>query len=47
LILKHDDGRVTVVPVHKGEEIGRGLLSKSIEEAGLTKEDFLKILKEM
>jgi predicted RNA binding protein YcfA (HicA-like mRNA interferase family) len=26
--LKHDDGRVTVVPVHANENIGIGLLSK-------------------
>ena len=27
LVLKHPDGRVTVVPVHSEEQIGRGLLS--------------------
>jgi predicted RNA binding protein YcfA (HicA-like mRNA interferase family) len=37
---------VTVIPVHRGEEIGRGLLSKIIKDAGLTKEEFLKLLKE-
>jgi len=30
VFLKHPDGRATVVPVHKGEEIGRGLLRKII-----------------
>ena len=47
VILKHDDGRVTVVPVHRGEEIGRGLLLKIIKDAGLTKENFLKLLEEV
>ena len=28
VVLKHPDGRVTVVPVHPGEEIGRGFLAK-------------------
>jgi len=37
---------VTVIPVHRGEEIGRGLLYKIIKDAGLTKEEFLKLLKE-
>jgi hypothetical protein len=37
---------VTVVPIHRGEEIGRGLLSKIIKDAGLTKEGFLKLLQE-
>ncbi|MFW6185385.1 MAG: type II toxin-antitoxin system HicA family toxin [Halobacteriota archaeon] len=27
VIMKHPDGRVTVVPVHKKEELGRGMLS--------------------
>lgn len=44
IILKHNDGRITVIPIHKGEEIGRGLLSKIIKDAGLTKEEFLKLL---
>jgi len=47
VILKHNDGKVTVVPVHRGEEIGRGLLSKIIKDAGLTREEFLKLLKEI
>jgi len=47
LILKRDDGKVTVIPVHRGEEIGRGLLSKIIKEAGLTREEFLKLLEEV
>ena len=46
VILKHGDGRVTVVPVHGGEEIGRGLLSKILKDAGLTTEEFLKLLQE-
>ena len=30
--LKHPDGRVTTVPVHKGENIPKGLLRKIIRE---------------
>ena len=44
VLLKRDDGRVTVVPVHRGEEIGRGLLSKILKDVGLTREEFLKLL---
>ena len=33
-----------VIPVPKHREIKRGLLLAIIEEAGLTKEDFLKLL---
>jgi predicted RNA binding protein YcfA (HicA-like mRNA interferase family) len=46
VILKHPDGRVTVVPVHSGEEIGRGLLSKIIKDTRMTREQFLKLLEE-
>ena len=31
VVLKHVDGRLTVVPVHAGEEIGTGLLYKIIK----------------
>lgn len=47
VFLKHPDGRVTVVPVHPGEKIGRGLLLKVIKDAKLTKEEFLKLLQEV
>ena len=28
---KHPDGRITVVPVHQGRDIGRGLLKKNTQ----------------
>ena len=40
--LRHPDGRTTIVPIHKGEEIGRGLLLEIIKDIKLTKEEFLK-----
>jgi predicted RNA binding protein YcfA (HicA-like mRNA interferase family) len=33
-----------IVPVHKGEDIGRGLLQEIIKDTKLTKEEFLKYL---
>jgi predicted RNA binding protein YcfA (HicA-like mRNA interferase family) len=43
--LKHDDGRVTTVPIHKGRDIPKGLLRKIIrEDLGLTLEEFLKFI---
>ncbi|MEM3703323.1 MAG: type II toxin-antitoxin system HicA family toxin [Candidatus Bathyarchaeia archaeon] len=47
VVLKHEDGRVTVVPVHAGEKIGRGLLLKIVKDAKLSKEQFLKLLDEV
>ncbi len=45
VFMKHEDGRATVVPVHSGEIIGPGLLSKILRDVELTKEDFLKFKK--
>ncbi|MBA7627084.1 hypothetical protein ES703_34545 [subsurface metagenome] len=44
VFLKHSDGRATVVPIHKGEDIGRGLLRKIIRDAKLTREEFLRLV---
>jgi predicted RNA binding protein YcfA (HicA-like mRNA interferase family) len=44
VFLKHPDGRATVVPVHKGEDIGRGLLRKIMRDAKLTREEFMELI---
>ncbi len=46
VFLKHPDGRTTVVPVHRGEEIGRGLLRKIIKDTRLTREEFLELVED-
>lgn len=45
-ILQHstDPRRGTVVPVHAGKDIKRGLLRKIIADAGLTLEEFKALL---
>ena len=45
-IMEHADDptRRTVVPVHAGEDIKRGLLRKIIDDAGLTVEEFIALL---
>ncbi|MDG6909848.1 MAG: type II toxin-antitoxin system HicA family toxin, partial [Nitrososphaerota archaeon] len=40
--LRHPDGRRTVVPMHP--EINRSTLMDIIEQTGLTREKFLKLL---
>jgi len=37
--LRHPDGRCTVIPVHAGETIGRGLLSQIMRDCEITSED--------
>jgi len=44
IFLKHNDGRTTVVPVHKGETIDRGLLKKILRDANISTEEFLELL---
>lgn len=42
--LRHPDGRCTVIPVHAGEIIGRGLLSQIMRDCEITSEDFKNLL---
>ena len=43
--LRHPDGRCTIVPVHRGEVIGPGLMSQIIRECDMTRDELLKLLK--
>jgi predicted RNA binding protein YcfA (HicA-like mRNA interferase family) len=43
-ILIHDDGRRTVVPVHSGETIGRGLLAQILRDCQITRDEFKSLL---
>lgn len=42
--LQHADGRRTVVPVHAGEVIGPGLLSKILKDVEMEVKEFEKWL---
>lgn len=42
--LRHANGRTTVVPVHAGEPIGPGLLSKILRDCELDRENLQKLL---
>ena len=42
--MRHADGRATVVPVHKGEDLGSGILSKILRDAELSRQEFLKLV---
>lgn len=42
--LRHQDGRTTVVPIHSGEHIGPGLMSKILADCELTRDEFEKLL---
>ena len=42
--LQHLDGRCTVVPVHPGETIGPGLMSKILRDCEMTKDKLISLL---
>jgi predicted RNA binding protein YcfA (HicA-like mRNA interferase family) len=42
--MRHPDGRTTVVPVHAGETLGPGLMSKILRDCGLDREQFRSLL---
>jgi predicted RNA binding protein YcfA (HicA-like mRNA interferase family) len=41
--LQHSDGRCTVVPVHPGETIGPGLMSKILRDCEMTKDELISL----
>ena len=45
VFLRHQDGRTTVVPFHKGEDLGIGLLRKIMRDASLSHDEFIVLLR--
>jgi predicted RNA binding protein YcfA (HicA-like mRNA interferase family) len=46
--LKHEDGRVTTIPVHKNDDLPKGLMRKIIREnLKLDLEDFEKLVEKI
>ena len=43
--LGHTDGRCTVVPVHRGEIIGPGLMLKILRDCEIERDEFMKLTK--
>ena len=46
LRLRHPDNRIVTVPVHAGQDLGRGILGKILRDAELTRQEFLRALRE-
>ena len=44
LYMKHPDGRATVVPIHRGEDLPPGLLRSILRTIELSREEFLGLL---
>ena len=44
IFFQHSDGRSTLIPYHKGKDIGRGLLRQILREIKISPEEFINIL---
>ena len=44
---RYQDGRLTVVPVHENEELGRGLLREILNQIKLEREEYDKLRREV
>jgi predicted RNA binding protein YcfA (HicA-like mRNA interferase family) len=42
---KHNDGRITVVPIHSDQKIGRGLFRRILNEIQMSRDEFEKLWK--
>jgi predicted RNA binding protein YcfA (HicA-like mRNA interferase family) len=42
--LCHPDGHIVIVPVHAGQDVGRGLLRKILRDADLSVEELINLL---
>ena len=42
--MRHKDGRCTVIPLHSGETIGRGLLSQILRDCDLSRSQLRDLL---
>jgi len=43
VLFAHPDGRCTVVPFHKGEDLGRGLIRKILRDIDISPEEYEKL----
>jgi len=44
LFMRHPDGRTTIITVHPGEEIGKGMIRKIIKDAKITRDEWLNLI---
>jgi predicted RNA binding protein YcfA (HicA-like mRNA interferase family) len=44
LFMRHPDGRTTLITVHPDEDIGKGMISKIINDARITREEWLELI---
>ena len=45
VFLKHQDNRITIIPVHKGKDVDRALLRKILRDTKISPNEFKDILR--
>ncbi|MCX6377803.1 MAG: type II toxin-antitoxin system HicA family toxin [Armatimonadetes bacterium] len=44
---KHPDGRSAVVPMHAGEDLGKGIVREILRSIGISSEEFARLRKRL
>ena len=44
VFMRHPDGRTTIIAVHPGEDVGKGMIRKIINDAKITREEWLEFI---
>lgn len=44
LFMRHPDGRTTLITVHPGEDIGKGMIRKIISDLKITREEWFELI---
>jgi predicted RNA binding protein YcfA (HicA-like mRNA interferase family) len=44
---RHPDGRTTTVPHHRGRDLAKPLLADILREAGISRDEFLELLRQV
>ena len=44
LFMQHPDGRTTVIPIHSGQDLGKGMVKKLMEDVRISRKEWLELL---
>lgn len=44
LFMQHPDGRTTIIPIHAGKDIGKGLVRKIINDAKISRDEWIDLI---
>ncbi|MBP1908376.1 type II toxin-antitoxin system HicA family toxin [Methanolobus bombayensis] len=47
LFMRHPDGRTTIIPIHSKKDIGKGLIRKIINDAKISRDEWIELLKQL